>query len=173
MSSSEGEELVCPGLTFTGHSLTQPLKDPISVTPTNPTSNLGKCEAMESPHDSGCKPDKHQCRSGADGLFSISDAVESMSGAFASDSGASGPAAAILTSPECLPKAIQLVEVEEADWGSESLMQAVDLFQCDPRTPISYFAFTKRELQSMWLHYPLAQNMAILDVSLFPEADTM
>jgi len=141
--------------------------------PANPTSKLSKRGATEFPRDSGCKPDKHQHSSGADGLFAISAAMQSMSGAFASGSGASGPAAAILSSPECLTQAIQLVEVEEADWGSESLMQAVDLFQRDPRTPISYLAFTKRELQSMWLHRQLAQNMAILDVSLFPEADSM
>jgi len=74
--------------------------------------------------------------SGADGLFSISDAVESMSGAFASDSGASGPAAAILKSPEHLTKAIQLVEVEEADWGSESLIK---LWICSSVTPEHLF----------------------------------
>jgi len=176
LSGSEVEQLVCLVLACVPshfHSLSQPLKDLVSVTPANLTSKTGKRQAKELPCDSGRKPDKHQCRSGAEGLFSLSQAVESMASAFASGSGASETPAAILTSPECLTKAIQLVEEEEADWGSESLMQAVDLFQHDPRTPIAYLAFTKKELRSMWLHHQLAQNMAILDVSMFPEADTM
>jgi len=82
-----------------------------------------------------------------------------------------------LTSPECLTKAIKLVEDEEGEMGMESVMLAVDLFQCDCKAPIAYLAFSKMEMRRAWLHCQLAQttqNTAILDnYSMFPSVDTL
>ena len=72
LSSSEVEPLVCLGLACVlshFHSLTQTLKDLISITPANLTSKTGKHQVKEFPHDSGCKPDKCQYCSGAEGFF--------------------------------------------------------------------------------------------------------
>jgi len=68
-----------------------------------------------------------------------------------------------------MTKAIWLVEEEEGQGGSDVLMKAVDLFHSDPRNPIAYLAFSKKEMRSTWLHHELdqvAQNAAILDFSM-------
>ena len=128
----------------------------------------GKCHAMELACNSGCKTDKHQCRSGPGAMYALSDTVQSMSGAFAS-----GSTASVLppASPEYLTRAIQVVEAEEGEYGLESLMNAVDLFHSDPRYPIAYLAFNRQEMRSTWLHCQLskaAEEKAILDFSMFP-----
>ena len=49
-------------------------------------------------------------------------------------------------------------------------MNAVDLFHCDPRYPIAYLAFNKKEMRSMWLHCQLrkaAEDQAIIGYSNF------
>jgi len=40
----------------------------------------------------------------------------------------------------------------------------------DPRYPIAYLAFNKKEMRSMWLHHQLrkaAEDQAFLDYSMF------
>jgi len=86
-------------------------------------------------------------------------------------SGGSDPAILPSASPEQMTKAIWLVEEEEGQGGSDVLMKAVDLFHSDPRNPIAYLAFSKKEMRSTWLHHELdqvAQNAAILDFSMLP-----
>jgi len=103
-------------------------------------------------------------------MFSMSEAV--MKG-FA---GGSGPEVVPPASPERMTKAIQLVEEEEGQCGSDVLMQAVDLFRSDPRNPIAYLALSKKEMRSIWLHRELAQvahNAAILDFSMLPADNTL
>ena len=103
-------------------------------------------------------------------MFAMSEAV--MKG-FA---GGSGPEVVPPASPERMTKAIQLVEEEEGQCGSDVLMQAVDLFRSDPRNPIAYLAFSKKEMRSIWLHRELAQvahNAAILDFSMLPADNTL
>jgi len=104
-------------------------------------------------------------------MYSLSDAVQSMSGAFASGSTSSALPPA---SPEHLTRAIQVVEAEEEAYGPESLMNAVDLFHRDPRSPIAYLAFNKKEMRSTWLHCQLrkaAEEKAILDFSMCPDVN--
>src|SRR5882724_11515533 len=116
------------------------------------------------PHDSGHLHDKHQCHTGVEAMFAMSEAV--MKGI----AGESGPEVVPPASPEWMTKAIQLVEEEEGQGGSDVLMQAVDLFHSDPRNPIAYLAFSKKEM-SIWLHQVLdkvAHNAAILDFSMLP-----
>ena len=98
-------------------------------------------------------------------MFAMSEAVSR------SFSGGSDPAILPSASPEQMTKAIQLVEEEEGWGGSDVLMKAVDLFHSDPRNPIAYLAFSKKEMRSTWLHHELdqvAQNAAILDFSMWP-----
>jgi len=135
-----------------------------------PKSALGKRRAPDTPRDSGHLPDKLQCRTGVEEMFAMSKAV--MKG-FA---GGSGPEVVPPASPEWLTKAIQLVEEEEGQCGSDVLMQAVDLFHSDPRNPIAYLDFSKKEMRSIWLHRELAQvahNAAILDFSMLPADNTL
>jgi len=66
------------------------------------------------------------------------------------------------------------VEAEEEDYGPESLMSAVDLFHHDPKYPITYLAFNKKEMRSMWLHRELrkaAEERAMVYFSLFPDVN--
>ena len=56
---------------------------------------------------------------------------------------------------DCITRAYQVVEAEEEDYGPESLMSAVNLFHCDPKNPITYLAFNKKEMRSMWLQREL------------------
>jgi len=98
-------------------------------------------------------------------MFAMSEAVSR------SFSGGSDPAILPLASPERMTKAIRLVEEEEVQGGADVLMKAVDLFCSDPRNPIAYLAFSKKEMRSTWLHRELdqvAQNAAILDFSMLP-----
>jgi len=70
-----------------------------------------------------------------------------------------------------MTQAIKLVEEEEGQGGSDVLMKAVDLFSGDPRNPIAYLSFSKKEIRSTWLHHEpdqVAQNAAILDFSMLP-----
>ena len=97
-------------------------------------------------------------------MFSMSEAVAK------SFPGGSGPLVFLPASPERMTKAIQIMEEEEGQGGSDVLMQAVDLFLSDSRNPIAYLAFSK-EMRSTWLHRELgqvAQNAAILDCSMLP-----
>ena len=135
-----------------------------------PKSAPGKCRAPDTPRDSGHLPDKHRCCTGVEAMFAMSEAV--MKG-FA---GGSGPEVVPPASPERMTKAIQLVEEEEGQCGSDVLMQAVDLFRSDPRNPIAYLALSKKEMRSIWLHRELAQvahNAAILDFSMLPADNTL
>ena len=66
-------------------------------------------------------------------MFAMSKAVSR------SFSGGSDPAILLSAFPEQKNKAIQLVEEEEGQGGSDVLMKAVDLFCSDPRNPIAYF----------------------------------
>src|SRR5882724_12341312 len=96
-------------------------------------------------------------------MYALSDAMQSMSGAFVSGwtSSTLPPA-----STDCITRAIQVVEAEEEYYGPESLMSAVDLFHCDPKYPITYLGFNKKEMRSMWLHRELrkaAEDQAMLD----------
>ena len=75
-----------------------------------------------------------------------------------------------------MTKAIQLVEEEEGQGGSDVLMKAVDLFRSDPRIPISYLAFSKKEMRSIWIHRELdqvAQKAAIFDFSMLPADNSL
>ena len=125
---------------------------------------------MEPAHDSGQKPVKHQRCLGAGAMYALSDAVQSMSGAFVSESTSS---ALLPASTDCITRAIQVVEAEEEEYGPESLMSAVDLFYHDPKYPITYLAFNKKEMRSMWFHRELrkAADWDMLDFSLFPDVN--
>ena len=104
-------------------------------------------------------------------MYALSDAVQSMSGAFVSESTSS---ALLPASTDCITRAIQVVEAEEEKYGPESLMSAVDLFHHDPKYPITYLAFNKKEMRRMWLHRELrkaAEDQAMLDFSLFPDVN--
>ena len=101
----------------------------------------------------------------------FSDAMQSISGAFVSGSTSSS---LLPASTDCIKRAIQVVEAEEEDYGPESLMSAVDPFHRDPKYPITYLAFNRMEMRSMWLHRELrkaAEDWAILDFSLFPDVN--
>ena len=126
---------------------------------------------MQPARDSGHKTDKRQRRSGLGAMYALSDAVQSMSGAFAS-----GSTASVLppASPEYLTRAIQVVEAEQGEHGPESLMDAVDIFHRDPSYAIAYLAFNEKEMRSTWLQHQLrkaAEEKAILDFSLFPDVN--
>ena len=104
-------------------------------------------------------------------MYALSDAMQSMSGEFVSGSTSS---AQLPASTDCITRAIWVVEAEAEDYGLESLMSAVDLFHCDPKYPITYLAFNKKEMRSMWLHRELrkaAEDQAMLDFSLFPDVN--
>jgi len=142
----------------------------MGMTPAALSSSKGDSAAgaADTPRHSGRKPDRRRRRSGADALYAISEAVHSMSVPHPSTS---GPSILPPTSPECLTRAIKLVEVEEGDLGVETLMKAVDLFEKDSRAPIAYLAFEKRGMRSTWLHRRLdrvAQESALMDLSVFP-----
>src|SRR5882672_8310598 len=105
-------------------------------------------------------------------MYALSEAVHSMSGAFAS-----GSTSSVLppASPERFTRAIQLVEAEEGESGPDSLMEAVELFHRDPGNPIAYLAFSQRQMRSTWLHHQLskaAEEKAILYFSMFPDVNT-
>ena len=108
---------------------------------------------MEQPHDSGQK--QCLCCLGVEAMYALLEAVHSMSGAFAS-----GSTSSVLPpgSLECLTRAIQLVEAEEGRCGLDFVMDAVELFHCDPRNPIAYLAFSQRQMRSTWLHHPTEQG---------------
>ena len=137
------------------------------------SSRGGSHAANSTPRNSGRKPDKRQRRSGADVLYAISDAVQSMSAPRGVHSSTAGPSVLPQTSPERLTQAIKLVEGEEGDMGADILMRVVDLFEQDSRAPIAYLAFEKRGLRSTWLHRRLdwvAHESALMDISVFPPA---
>ena len=67
-------------------------------------------------------------------MYALSDALQSMSGAFVSGSTSSALPPA---STDCITRAIQVVEAEEEGYGPESLMSAVDLSHHDPKNPIT------------------------------------
>ena len=73
-----------------------------------------------------------------------------------------------------MTKAIQIVEEEEGQGGSDLLMQAVELFCSDSRNPIAYLAFSKKEMRSIWLHCEqVAQKAAIFDFSMLPADNSL
>ena len=103
-------------------------------------------------------------------MFAMSEA---MTNSFSDES---GPMVLPPTSPERMTKAIQIVEEEAGQGGSDLLMQAVDLFRSDPRNPIEYLAFSKKEMRSIWLHHEVyqgAHNAAILGFSMLPTDNTL
>jgi len=112
-----------------GHSLSNPEDRLVSHQSTDIQNRLNVRQRF--PHASGHKQTSVNATQVLKGCFSLSQLWSQWPTAFASGSGASGPCSH-LTSPEHLTKAIQLVEEEEAEWGSESLISC-DLFQHDPR----------------------------------------
>ena len=80
------------------------------------SSKGGIHAANDTPHHSSCKPDNFQCQSGADVLYAISEAAQSMSAQCGVHSSTGGPYVLPPISLECLTQAIKLVEGEEGVW---------------------------------------------------------
>jgi hypothetical protein len=116
---------------------------------------------------SGHKPQKRQRQSGADALFAMSQAMESMTGGLASGS-AAGPLDVPHTSPELMQRAIKLIEGEEDD--DEAVLLAIDLFQRDTSLTTTYLGFGRPVLQKKWLQCQIAADIASkqFDFHLFP-----
>jgi hypothetical protein len=116
---------------------------------------------------SGRKPQKRQRQSGADALFAMSQAMESMAGGLASGS-ATGPLDVPHTSPERMQRAIKLIEGEEDD--DEAVLLAIDLFQRDTSLTTTYLGFGRPVLRRKWLQHQIAADIASkqLDFHLFP-----
>lgn len=93
------------------------------------------------PWDSGCKAGKCQHYTSIDVLFAISEAVTKVAEL---ENNVPALALGILITPECLSKAISVVEDEEGNMGIESVMQSAALFQQDGKASIAYLAFKKR-----------------------------
>ena len=117
------------------------------------------------PHNSGRQSQRSKRRSGTDGLFAISQAVESVAGMVALDTSSAGS-----TSPDHMTCAIHAVKTE-GDLDDDGVLDAISLFQNDPKASIAYLAIGRQGLRKKWLQCQLLlTGAATLDFCMFPDA---
>ncbi|KAF8575045.1 hypothetical protein K439DRAFT_1623876 [Ramaria rubella] len=103
------------------------------------------------------RPKKCQRLSGADALVALSEAVESVAAGFAADDGRNP---SIQTMPQRVTRAIGIVEHDEAGLDDNSKLDAIALFQCDPKYSITYLAIKNQELRRKWLQCQIDMEQA-------------
>jgi hypothetical protein len=108
---------------------------------------------------------KRNHRSGADGLFAMSNTIVTMAERLAASSTAASKG---LTSPEQMTTAIATVQADISD--EEEILDAVGLFQRDPKLTMTYLALHK-DLRSRWLTCEIkaAEATANLNFQMFPQ----
>src|SRR5882724_9036682 len=111
------------------------------------------------PQPSGRKSDKRQRLSGTGALYAMSEAMENMAAGYASSS-ALGAVLNFQSLPECMTRAIRLVEDQETLLDDQTILQAVGLFHHDPSLATAYLAFGRQGLRSKWLEQELAMDSA-------------
>ena len=96
-------------------------------------------------------------------MFAMAEAVEGVSGALASGSGSTGGVPGVESTPAWMTKAIWTIEQDEPDLDDRATLQAISLFQWDPKLTVTYLAFGKKNLHWMWFQQQLDMENASIE----------